>query len=90
MFNNFDISLEFLMVLLLGDIAVDWFGCSILTRKPARYFAQLIDKILAERKRDVTTQERHDFIQLMIDAALTDKQLTDNGVLFFLAGFDTT
>ncbi|KAI1298495.1 Cytochrome P450 3A24 [Halotydeus destructor] len=60
----------------------------------AQYFSDVTLSILKKRRQDPSSR-RQDLIQYLMEAEydgqrLTDKEIADNGVLFFLAGHDTS
>ena len=69
------------------------FGAQIFSNETSRFFYTLMEKLLKDRKGS-ETDERHDFLQLLIKSHKSDKlsfkEVVAQGVLFFLAAYDTT
>ncbi|KAI1292703.1 Cytochrome P450 3A29 [Halotydeus destructor] len=74
-----------------------WFSFNVLKLSftdTAQFFSDVTISILKKRRQDPRLK-RQDLIQCLMEAEhvgkrLTDKQIADNGVIFFLAGHDTS
>ncbi|KAK0045263.1 cytochrome P450 3A24 [Biomphalaria pfeifferi] len=75
-------------------------GFPIVPQKSMVYFAQVVDQIIEERKRDGLNGKVNDFLDLLMNAEkeeeqmeqreLTRSELHAQALLFIFAGFDTT
>ena len=72
---------------------LDLFGVRVIKKEPVQFFSSLVAKLLKDRK-DSKTEEMHDFLQLLItsneNSKLSFKEIVAQGILFFLAAFETT
>lgn len=81
-----------LLIIAFPHFATEYLKLNVLRAKPMKYFQQLTQNIINERRklRSQNVIERKDLINSMIDANLTDKQIVDNVINFFVAGGETT
>ena len=86
----------------MPSLAINLCGLSFLPRAPSEYFAKLTKRIVNRRRHSIITKltnsvsaTREDLLHSLMEATykkrkLTEKQIADNGVLFFIAGSDTS
>lgn len=83
------------MVLLFPTFSTEVLNLHGFNREAANFFFNLTQQIIQTRRQAKTDNEYNDFIELLMKAEwdgqlLTDKQIADQGIAFFLAGFDTS
>lgn len=89
-----DISLEAMTVIAAPEFVTKCLRLNAIPREPCKFFAELTKSLVEKRRAD--NFSRQDFIQFLMDAktddgsALSMKDVADNGIAFFVAGFDTT
>lgn len=83
------------LVIIFPKFATEVLNLHGFNRDAAKFFFNLTHQIIKERRESKTDNECNDFIGLLMKAEfegqlLTDKQIADQGIAFFLAGFDTS
>lgn len=83
------------MVLLFPTFATEVLNMHGFNKQAANFFFNLTQEIIQTRRQSKNDNEYNDFIGLLMKAEfegqlLTDKQIADQGIAFFLAGFDTS
>lgn len=83
------------MVLLFPTFATEVLNLHGFNKEAAKFFFNLTQQIIETRRQSKSDVEYNDFIGLLMKAEyegqlLTDKQIADQGIAFFLAGFDTS
>ena len=90
-----DIPWETMTVIAFPTLATKFLGLNAIPREAGAFFANLTANVVARRQEDPSLQ-RPDFIQFLMAAKNEDgsplmvKEISDNGIAFFVAGFDTT
>lgn len=89
------LSFNTVMVLLFPTFATEVLNMHGFNNEAVNFFFNLTQEIVRGRRQSNTDSEYNDFIELLMKAEfqgqlLTDKQIADQGIAFFLAGFDTS
>lgn len=89
------LTLNTLLVILFPTFATEILNLHGFNRDAAKFFFNLTQQIIDARRQSNADNEYNDFIGLLMKAEcegqlLTDKQIADQGIAFFLAGFDTS
>lgn len=83
------------MVLLFPTFSTEVLNLHGFNQEASNFFFNLTLQIIQARRQAKNDNEYNDFIELLMKAEyqgnlLTDKQIADQGIAFFLAGFDTS
>ncbi|XP_037052058.1 cytochrome P450 3A2-like [Bradysia coprophila] len=89
------LQLNTLLVILFPTFSTEVLNLHGFNREATRFFFNLTLQIIEDRRQSKADNDYNDFIGLLMKAEfegqlLTDKQIADQGIAFFLAGFDTS
>ncbi|KAJ6638610.1 Cytochrome P450 3A24, partial [Pseudolycoriella hygida] len=89
------LSLNTVLVVMFPHFATEVLNLNGFNGPASNYFFNLTQHIIQTRRKSSMDNEYNDFIGLLMKAEfegqlLTDKQIADQGIAFFLAGFDTS
>jgi len=89
------VSLQLILVLLFPEFATETLNFHGFQPEASNFFFNLTKQIVKQRKESNSDSSHNDFIDLLMKAnyegrQLTEKQIADQGIAFFLAGFDTS
>ncbi|KAG4074179.1 hypothetical protein HA402_016207 [Bradysia odoriphaga] len=89
------LQLNTLLVVLFPTFSTEVLNLHGFNREATKFFFNLTLQIIEDRRQSKADNDYNDFIGLLMKAEfegqlLTDKQIADQGIAFFLAGFDTS